>query len=127
MTNAEWLLIAALTALQVKHFLFDFVFQRPYSFFRNKGIYGHPAGIIHAGLHALGSIPAILIMGPALLVGAVIVVGEFIVHYHIDWTKEQIDRRFAPDTSGHFVVLGADQLAHQLTYVAILAILIAAA
>lgn len=125
MTNEEALILAVLAALQVKHFVFDFVLQRPYSFFQNKGIYGHPAGIIHAGLHGLGSIPAILIMPPSFLVGAAIVIGEVIIHYHIDWTKEQVERRHKLTAAGHSLALGADQLAHQLTYVGMLAVLMA--
>lgn len=126
MTNEEALILAVLAALQVKHFVFDFVLQRPYSFFQYKGVYGHPAGIVHAGLHGLGSIPAILIMPPSFLVGAGIVVGEFIIHYHIDWTKVQIERRYKLTEAGHSLALGADQLAHQLTYIGMLAILMAA-
>jgi hypothetical protein len=53
------------------------------------------------------------------------VVGEFLIHYHIDWTKEQIERRFnlSTERSGHYFLLGTDQLLHQLTYVGIVAIL----
>lgn len=125
MTREDGLILAVLAVLQVKHFLFDFAFQRPYSFFRNKGIYGHPGGIVHAGLHAIGTIPALLIMPPTFLVGLAIVVAEFVIHYHIDWTKEQIERRLDLSPANHSLVLGVDQLAHQLTYVAILAVLMA--
>ena len=58
MTETIALMLAVLVALLFKHFLFDFVFQRPYQFL-NKGIYGHPGGILHAGLHAAGTIPAL--------------------------------------------------------------------
>lgn len=125
MTSYDWLIIAGLAALQVKHFLFDFVLQRPYEFFKNKGTYGHPGGIVHAGLHAIGTIPAILIMPPSLAVGIAIVVGEFIIHYHIDWSKEQIERRWKTSSANHFMILGLDQLAHQMTYVLILGVLMA--
>lgn len=125
MTREEAAILAVLAALQIKHFIFDFVLQRPYSFFQNKGVYGHPAGIVHAGLHAFGSIPAIMIMPPGFLIGAAIVVGEFILHYHIDWTKEQVGRRHKLNAADQSLALGIDQLAHQLTYVAILAVLMA--
>jgi hypothetical protein len=125
LTAEEGAILAVLAALQIKHFIFDFVLQRPYSFFQNKGVYGHPAGIIHAGLHGLGSIPAILIMPPGFWIGAAIVVGEFIIHYHIDWTKEQVNRRHKLNAADQSLALGIDQLAHQLTYVAILWVLMA--
>ena len=41
--------IAAL--LLVKHFVCDFVVQTPYQIM-NKGRYGHPGGLLHAGIHA---------------------------------------------------------------------------
>ena len=64
MTEPLFLLLAALALLQAKHFLFDFVFQTPYQL-KNKGTYGHPGGLLHAGLHAAGSLPAILLFQPA--------------------------------------------------------------
>ena len=124
MTNEAALILAAVAALQVKHLIFDFLLQRPYQF-KNKGKYGHPGGILHAGLHALGTIPCLCILPPSFGVGVAIVVGEFLLHYHIDWTKEQIERRLnlSTERSGHYFLLGTDQLLHQLTYVGIVAIL----
>jgi len=57
--------------------------------------------------------------------GAAIVVGEFIVHYHVDWSKEQTLRRMKLTTADawYWRIYGADQLAHQLTYVVIAALL----
>ncbi len=119
------LLLVALVLLQVKHFLFDFVFQTPYQF-RNKGIYGHPGGLLHAGLHAFGSLPALFVLqgaNTALLAG--IVAAEFVVHYHVDWLKERVTRThgWTSEDAGFWFALGADQLAHHLTYTAILVVL----
>ena len=124
MTENVAQVLTVLMLLLLKHFLFDFVFQRPYQFL-NKGTYGHPGGILHAGLHAAGSIPALLVMPPPLWLGAAIVAGEFVVHYHLDWMKEQLQKRFKLGNTGsaHFFVLGADQFLHQLTYIGIAAIL----
>jgi Protein of unknown function (DUF3307) len=124
LSTEETAIIGVLVILQVKHYLFDFVFQRPYEFFRHKGDYGHPSGIIHAGLHAFGSTPAFLVITPTFWVGAAIVVGEFLIHYHVDWTKEQIERRLSLSAANKSLVLGADQLAHHLTYAAMIAVLI---
>jgi Protein of unknown function (DUF3307) len=116
-------ILIALLALQLKHYVFDYLLQSPYQY-SNKGSYGHPGGLIHAGLHALGSIPALLILAVPFGLLVALVVGEFVVHYHLDWTKAQIARKFNfNDTQqGYWAIFGADQLAHQLTYVAILAI-----
>ena len=55
-----------------------------------------------------------------------ILAGEFVIHYHVDWTKEQLIKRYhlAQDNPWFWHLFGTDQLAHSLTYVAIIAILI---
>ncbi len=118
------LLLAVLLILQLKHFLFDFVLQTPYQFM-NKGKYGHPGGIIHAGLHALGSTPIFYLVPPGWPVAIGIILGEFIVHYHIDWSKEQTVKRnsWKFPQSEFWWTFGADQALHQLTYLAIAAVL----
>jgi hypothetical protein len=118
------LVLAALVVLQAKHFVADFVLQTPYQFM-NKGKYGHPGGFIHAGIHALGSTLAFIIITPTFLVGAAIVIGEFIAHYHIDWSKEQTVKRkqWVFPQSEFWWTFGADQALHQFTYVAIVAVL----
>jgi len=119
------LVLTVLAVLLFKHFLFDFVFQRPYQFL-NKGTYGHPGGILHAGLHAVGSIPALLIASPGLWLGVALIAGEFVIHYHLDWAKEQLHKRFnlGNNGSGHFFLLGSDQMLHQFTYLGMAAILV---
>ncbi len=116
--------VAVFLWLQIKHFIFDYVVQTPFQF-RNKGTYGHPGGILHSGLQALGTIPAFLILPTSWLMGIAIVVGEFIVHYHTDWSKEQSLRRMKLTTTDawYWRIYGIDQLTHQLTYVVIAALL----
>jgi hypothetical protein len=118
------LVLVVLFILAVKHFVFDYLLQTEYQY-RNKGTYGHPGGILHAGLHAFGTLPAFLVIAPSLTLGVGLVIGEFLVHYHIDWTKEQILRRrgWTYPASPFWWVFGADQLLHQLTYIGIAAVL----
>ena len=113
---------------ELKHFICDFVLQTAYQY-RNKGTYGHPGGLLHAGLHMAGSLPAILVLNTATGLAAAILLAEFFVHYHLDWSKEQINKRYALDfaNSVYWSVFGADQLMHQLTYAIILAVLARAA
>ncbi|HVW54574.1 MAG TPA: DUF3307 domain-containing protein [Rhizobiaceae bacterium] len=116
MTNSTALL---LILLQVKHFIFDFVFQTPYQL-KNKGIYGHPGGILHSGLHVAGTGVILVALGVTPTLIAAILVGEFLVHYHIDWGKEQITRRTGVTRGAAFWrMIGLDQLLHQFTYIAI--------
>jgi hypothetical protein len=112
-----------LILMEVKHCLFDFVFQTLYQA-RNKGTYGHRGGLLHSGLHVLGTAVVLIFFLPPLSVAIAILVGEFVVHYHIDWVKEQIMRRWVTGQGVFFWrMMGLDQLLHQLTYIAIAAIL----
>jgi hypothetical protein len=123
-TAHVFLVLAALLILQFKHFVADFVLQSSYQFL-NKGKYGHPGGILHAAIHALGTLPAFLVIAPTFALGAVIIVGEFVVHYHIDWLKERTVRtnQWVFPQAEFWWTFGADQAAHQATYVVIVAML----
>lgn len=111
----------AMLAFQLKHFLCDFVLQT-LSQAQNKRIYGHIAGITHAGTHAIFSIPALLILGVDVRGLIVLVIGEFLVHYHTDWLKARTDhaRPDAGQDHVYWMLFGLDQLIHQLTYIAMI-------
>lgn len=111
----------AMLAFQIKHFICDFVLQT-LNQATKKGFYGHIAGITHAGTHALFSIPALLILGADLRGIIVLVIGEFLVHYHTDWLKAHTDRKRAAAGQDHtyWMLFGLDQLIHQLTYIAMI-------
>jgi hypothetical protein len=118
--------LLVLLALQIKHFVVDFLLQNRYQW-ANKGTYGHPGGVLHAGLHAIGTYLCVaLVATPPLALLLMMLDG--IIHYHIDWAKMQLNSRLAltPADSKFWVLLGLDQLLHQLTYVAFLFILILA-
>lgn len=129
MPEAAYLVVAAVGVLMVKHTAADFFLQRPYQYC-NKGIYGHPGGLLHAGIHVALTPLVYLVIAPAsLLLVATIATGEFIVHYHVDWAKEQLTKAngLTPQTSAFWHALGVDQLLHGLTYLAIVAALVWAA
>ena len=111
--------LLALLIFQIKHFLADFVLQTSNQV-RNKGQYLHMGGITHAGLHMLGSIPALLVLTQAPVVVTGLLLGEFLIHYHTDWAKAQVDRalRLNDTNSLYWTIFGSDQLIHQLTYLA---------
>ncbi|MCB1359678.1 MAG: DUF3307 domain-containing protein [Rhodobacteraceae bacterium] len=113
-------ILTLLVALQVKHLLADYVLQGPYMF-RNKGRYGHPGGLLHAGLHALLTAAILLLAGGLAWVSVGIAAVELLIHYHVDWAKERIGQRLklTPATRGFWSLHGLDQLVHHLTYVAI--------
>ena len=111
-------MIEALIAFQLKHFICDFPLQKPYQYM-NKGKYGHPGGVLHATLHANGTL---LICGTFGLPWWLAVI-DGIIHYHIDWAKTRLNGRWGltPATEKFWWLLGLDQLLHQLTYLAIAA------
>jgi len=115
-----------MAVLLTKHFVFDFVAQSDWQL-RHKGRYGHPGGIVHAAAHAGGSVAAVLVARPALEVGLMVLIGEAVFHYHVDWTRAWILKRTAWGTTDNrfWELLGADQLVHGLTYVVMTAALLA--
>jgi hypothetical protein len=123
-TDPTAAVLAVLLYLQVKHFLCDYPLQNHYQL-QNKGTYGHPGGIIHSGLHAIFTIPIFLIIPTTFLIGAAIIVGEFIIHYNVDWTKQQLMERMGWKSMDRefWWGIGADQFVHHVTYIGIAAVL----
>jgi hypothetical protein len=115
-----FLLLLALAVLATKHLVFDF-FLQSLSQIRNKRIYGHPDGLLHAAGHAAGTCLAFFVITPSLAVGIGIVVAEFVIHYHVDWLKEEIGHRLKlqPDQKVFWAAFGIDQWLHHLTYLGI--------
>jgi len=129
MQDPALLVLVAVAVLMLKHTAADFFLQTPFQYL-NKGSYGHPGGLLHAGIHvALTPLVYLVILPTSLLLAFGIALGEFAIHYHVDWAKEQITRRngLSPQTAGFWHTLGIDQFLHGLTYLAIVAALIWAA
>jgi hypothetical protein len=121
------LVLAAVAVLMLKHTIADFYLQTPYQYL-NKGTYGHPGGIMHSAIHvALTPLVYLVLVPGSLLLALAIALGEFAVHYHVDWLKEQITHRhgWTAQDRGFWYALGTDQLVHGLTYLAIVGILVA--
>ena len=114
-----------LAGLVIKHGICDFALQSTWMV-AGKGRYGHWGGVCHVAIHGLGSL-AVLAFAPAAwsLVLTLIAV-ELLVHYHIDWAKEQIGRRagWTPNDQGFWIAIGVDQTLHHLTYLAMIAWLV---
>ena len=102
--------------LQVKHFLADFVIQTP-RMIHEKGIYGASHGIYHSLWHSVGTLLAFVWLHP--IIGLVTAFFDFLLHYHIDWSKIKITDHYqlTVKDSAFWAWFGADQLAHQFTYI----------
>jgi hypothetical protein len=109
--------IAMLLVFQVKHFVADYLLQPGWVLW-GKGDFRRLGGYVHAGLHALGSLPAFFIAGLGIIEIAAFAAAEFVIHYAIDHTKARLSRdsKSGPNTRGFWAMHGADQLTHQLTY-----------
>lgn len=110
--------------LLLKHFIIDFPLQTKYQW-SNKGTYGHPGGLLHAGLHGVGTWAVLAWYAPyaAIILGMM----DTLIHYHIDWAKMNLNAKFGwgPTTHESFWwLLGLDQLAHQLTYIWFITLLV---
>ena len=113
--------LIALAVFQLKHFIADFVVQTEYQW-RNKGTYGHPGGIVHAGLHAVGSLIDALALGASVGALFLVMIADFTIHYHLDWCKEWFNRQYKLSHADalYWFSFGADQFLHQMTYLAII-------
>lgn len=78
----------------------------------------------HAGIHVAASLPVLLFLGAGGPLLAALMLGEFVFHYHVDWAKDRLIRRDAllPAAKRFWNLTGLDQFLHQLTYVAIVAV-----
>jgi hypothetical protein len=92
-----------------------------------KGVYFNPIGISHSLDHGWTTLLALLIFNVVhpLSVIAIVVTSliETVIHYHIDWTKVKYGSKdiTKPVFWSEF---GLDQLAHQLTYIAMVYVLV---
>jgi len=118
LSDVETILLV-FVVLQVKHFLADFVLQTPRMIYE-KGIYGAVHGIYHSLWHSAGTLLAFVWLHP--IVGLVTAFFDFLLHYHIDWAKNRINThaKLSLQDRAFWVWFGADQLAHQLTYIVLI-------
>lgn len=116
-------LLILLMLFQAKHFICDGPLQTS-AMVRDKGYYGRWLGLRHAATHGAGTLVVFLIgsIAPAWALGLAFV--DFAIHYHVDFSKEQIVRRAGWTTANpqFWWSLSADQMLHQLTYIALSAV-----
>lgn len=127
LTDPFTALLVVLAMLQFKHFVCDYLLQSRYQL-QNKGTYGHPGGILHAALHAMGTAAIFLVVTPVFWLGAAILAAECVFHYHVDWAKDRWIRMrgYTPVDRGFWLAIGLDQMLHQMSYIAIAAVLVGA-
>lgn len=115
-----------LLLLQIKHWYADFVVQT-YMQTVKKGVWLDPIGISHTVDHVYCTLIALLIFSfiVPLGAGAILLTAlvEGIIHYLVDYTKVKYGSK--DNTKPLFwTQFGLDQLAHQVTYLAMVAYLL---
>jgi hypothetical protein len=106
-----------LIILQLKHWYIDFVNQSMEEV-ESKGKYGDLHGILHSTKHGIGTMFCILAVTgyEYLLFACILGFIDFVVHYHVDWTKMNYGNRDI-QTPAFWNHLGLDQMVHQITYI----------
>lgn len=114
-----WEVLLLLSLFGIKHFIADFAMQYSYMV-RDKGIYGAPGGIHHSATHACWTFLILVpfIRSPEQLL--ILPLIDFVIHYHVDWAKQQLNKGLTPADNRFWVYLGLDQALHYLTYVGII-------
>jgi uncharacterized SAM-binding protein YcdF (DUF218 family) len=114
--------LAFFYCLLVKHTIIDWCLQNPWQY-QNKGNLKHPGGYFHAFLNALGSLLVILLLGLESKHLPLLLLGEYLSHYAMDWSKVNICKKmkWTATTSEYFWMLtGFDQFVH-LSYLVLMA------
>lgn len=109
-----------LMLLGIKHFIADFALQTN-NMVHDKGIYGARGGLVHAVHHGLGTMIVLVLLFWSIPFAFVIGLFDSIVHYHIDWTKQQLNHGLTVQDRMFWFYLGLDQALHYLTYIVIVA------
>ena len=86
----------------------------------DKAVYGKKLGLVHAGLHGVFSFILLPIAGVAWGLALILAIVEAVIHYHIDFTKENIvrSRGWTVTNRRFWWALASDQALHHFSYLA---------
>jgi hypothetical protein len=118
-------ILILLALFGIKHFIADFVLQFPYMI-GQKGVYGARGGIDHASIHGVLTFWIVLVFlgTDHALVAASVALLDTVIHYHIDWAKQQLSQGTTPTDRKFWILLGGDQALHYLTYILIIGLIV---
>ena len=116
-----------LIGLELKHYVADY-FLQPGWILAGKGDFRQLGGYAHAGIHAGLSLLVLLVCGTPIGIAVALFAGEFVVHYALDYAKIRysVGVHVDKDPRRFWALHGIDQLAHQLTYAAMIYVVLAA-
>ncbi len=113
-------IFALIAALQAKHFICDGPLQTK-AMVLSKSNYGQTQGLLHSFYHGIGTLLVLALWGFSLKLWLGLAVLDLVVHYHIDYFKENLVKRAGLTTADakFWWALSADQTFHQFTYLII--------
>jgi hypothetical protein len=121
------LFLLLLIGLELKHYVADY-FLQPGWMLAGKGDFRMVGGYAHAGVHAVFTSIVLLLLSTPLSLVAGIFVAEFVVHYLLDFAKIRYSHGVHANTQPRrfWILHGIDQITHQLTYAAIIYVVLSA-
>ncbi len=117
MTTTLTMVLLFVALLQIKHVICDGPLQT-LSMVKAKRHYLRPLGLAHAGIHGGGTLVVALGFGLNPVWAFQIATVDAIVHYHVDFSKENIVHRMGwMENEGPFWwSFTTDQALHHMTY-----------
>lgn len=108
--------------------MFADYFLQTKAMIEGREVYVHSGRAQHAGLHAVFSAVVLGLFGTSISLLLILIVAEFVLHFHIDYWKARHSKQHqhTPADAGFWRAAGFDQALHQLTYIAMVAIWVAA-
>ena len=122
MTNFDILLLLLL--LTTKHNIVDFMIQTGYQY-NNKHIYGHLGGIVHAGLHGIGTLCCMFWFFPSAAI--YLAFADAVLHYHIDWVRINLCYAMNWTVTNNkywWWTIAIDEQLHYMTYFGLIAVMV---
>lgn len=112
--------ILLILGLQIKHFIADYLLQFGWMI-SGKGSFSDVGGYVHAGFHIVGTAIVLLLGGVPLMMILLVLAGEFVIHYLLDFAKIHYSRNVSAQDQPHmfWALNGLDQMLHQMTYLGI--------
>src|SRR5207344_3537551 len=83
-TTSLKLILLIVAALQVKHFICDGPLQTR-AMVEAKGHYGRPLGLLHALIHAAGTVVVLAGFGFSVSMVLLLALLDMVIHYHVDF------------------------------------------
>jgi hypothetical protein len=116
-------LLIMVALFQTKHFLCDGLLQTR-AMVDSKSRYPEPLGLLHAAIHGIGTMIVCAIMQLGWPLMLILGLADFVIHYAIDWAKENIVKHQGWNSTSTYYWWGlaTDQYLHHLTHTAFVAV-----